>query len=246
LLNYYSSILVSFLLKTTGNLHFWLSIGLATLYLLILVLTAELLNRLSPSPAEVTRKLVHIGAGQVVLIAWWLAIPGWVGAIAGLLAAVIAIMSYRLPILPSLESVGRHSYGTLFYAISMGGLVGVFFSLGQPVYAVIGILVMAWGDGLAALVGQRWGKHPYRLFGSNKSWEGSGAMALVGFAITTTLLAIHCGASMPIVLIGVIVALVSTGLETFSHWGIDNLTVPVGSSLAAFCMAHFYVSCPSY
>jgi phytol kinase len=174
----------------------------------------------------------------VVLIAWWLGIPGWVGAIAGALAAGIAILSYRLPILPSLESVGRHSYGTLFYAISIGVLVGGFFTLGQPVFAAIGILVMAWGDGLAALVGQRWGKHPYLIFGAKKSWEGSGTMALIGFGITSGLLTFHFGFSGAILPIAAIVAIVGTGLETFSRWGIDNLTVPVGSSLLAFGLAN--------
>ncbi len=232
-------IFAQFLFETTDIPQFWFAIGLASVYLLSLVLTAELLNRLSPSPAEVTRKIVHIGAGQVVLIAWWLEIPGWVGAIAGVLAAVIAIVSYRFPILPSLESVGRHSYGTLFYAISIGGLVGGFFSLGQPVFAAIGILVMACGDGLAALVGQRWGKHPYNVLDSKKSWEGSGTMAIIGFGITSGLLTIHFGFSGPIIMIAAIVAVVSTGLETFSRWGIDNLTVPVGSSLLAFGLTQF-------
>jgi phytol kinase len=242
LLHHLLPIFAQFLLEMTEMPQLWFAIGLASVYLLSLVLTAELLNRLSPSPAEVTRKIVHIGAGQVVLIAWWLEIPGWVGAIAGILAAVIAIVSYQFPILPSLESVGRHSYGTLFYAISIGGLVGGFFTLGQPVFAAIGILVMAWGDGLAALVGQRWGKHPYKVLDSKKSWEGSGTMAMIGFGITSSLLTIHFGFSGQIVIIAVIVAVVSTGLETFSRWGIDNLTVPVGSSLLAFGLARFYLS----
>ena len=131
MLNHLPPIFAQFLLETTDIPRFWFAIGLASIYLLSLVLTAELLNRLSPSPAEVTRKIVHIGAGQVVLIAWWLEIPGWVGAIAGVLAAVIAVVSYRFPILPSLESVGRHSYGTLFYAISIGDWWGAFFRWGN-------------------------------------------------------------------------------------------------------------------
>lgn len=223
-----------------GVFRVW-TIGIAGFYLAIVVLTAELLNRLSPSPAEVTRKIVHIGAGQVVLIAWWLEIPGWVGAIAGALAGIIAILSYRLPILPSLESVGRHSYGTLFYALSIGLLVGGFFSVGLPVFAAIGILVMAWGDGLAALVGQRWGSHPYEILGSHKSWEGSSTMALVSFSITGILLSFTYGFSLEILAIAAIVALFSAGLESFSRWGIDNLTVPVGSALLAFAVSQLWL-----
>ncbi len=220
---------------TNGDsLPLWLKVGIAALYLGIVVLTAELLNRLSPSPAEVTRKIVHIGAGQVVLFAWWLNIPGWIGAIAGVLAAMIAVISYRLPILPSLESVGRHSYGTLFYAISMGLLVGGFFTLQLPVFAAIGILVMAWGDGCAALVGRRWGKHPYEVLGSTKSWEGSATMAMISFGVTLGLLSIDQSFNGAFVVVALLVALLSTVLESFSRWGIDNFTVPVFSGIFAF------------
>ncbi|QUS60439.1 phosphatidate cytidylyltransferase [Synechocystis sp. PCC 7339] len=216
------------------DLSLWMAVGLAATYLGAVVLTAELLNRLSPSPAEVTRKIVHIGAGQVVLIAWWLDIPGWVGAIAGVFAAGIALLSYRLPILPSLESVGRHSYGTLFYALSIGLLVGGFFSVGLPVFAAIGILVMAWGDGMAALVGQKWGRHRYEVFGFRKSWEGTLVMVLASFLVTVALLGYTFGFTASCFVVAGMVAIASAGLESFSRWGIDNLTVPMGSALIAF------------
>jgi phytol kinase len=32
------------------------------------------------------------------------------------------------------------------------------------------------------------------------------------------------------------IALVATGLEAFSKWGIDNLTVPLGSAIVAYCL----------
>ncbi|MCT0254802.1 diacylglycerol/polyprenol kinase family protein [Synechocystis sp. PCC 6714] len=219
-----------------------MAVAMAAIYLGAIILSAELLNRLSPSPAEVTRKIVHIGAGQVVLIAWWLGIPGWVGSIAGLLAALIAVLSYRLPILPSLESVGRHSYGTLFYAISIGLLVGGFFSAGLPVFAAIGILVMAWGDGLAALVGQRWGKHPYKVFGFRKSWEGTTTMVLASFLVTVLLLGYSFGLTATVFALAVMVAITGAGLESFSRWGIDNLTVPIVSALIAFAGSYFWLN----
>ncbi|AIE74428.1 phytol kinase [Synechocystis sp. PCC 6714] len=236
----------SFLTEVSPNsaiaVPLWMAVAMAAIYLGAIILSAELLNRLSPSPAEVTRKIVHIGAGQVVLIAWWLGIPGWVGSIAGLLAALIAVLSYRLPILPSLESVGRHSYGTLFYAISIGLLVGGFFSAGLPVFAAIGILVMAWGDGLAALVGQRWGKHPYKVFGFRKSWEGTTTMVLASFLVTVLLLGYSFGLTATVFALAVMVAITGAGLESFSRWGIDNLTVPIVSALIAFAGSYFWLN----
>ena len=40
---------------------------------------------------------------------------------------------------------------------------------------------MAWGDGLAAIIGQRFGKHQYQIGTIKKSWEGSLAMTGAAF-----------------------------------------------------------------
>lgn len=212
------------------------AIALVALYLGFLLALAETLNRVVLHQGELTRKLVHIGSGQVVLLAWWLHIPAWVGVVAGLIAALVAILSYFLPILPSLESVGRRSGGTLFYALSLGGLMGYFFSQGQPQFAAIGVLVMTWGDGLAGLIGQRWGRHPYRMGGQKKSIEGSLVMAVTSFAVTLTLLASLEGINIMTTTMAGAVALAATVLESFSWWGIDNLTVPVGAAFLSFAL----------
>lgn len=90
------------------------SIGLVACYLAVLILIAEKLKSLFSTDGEITRKVVHIGTGNVILFAWWLNIPAWVGISAAILAAIIAILSYFFPILPSLNSVGRRSWGTFF------------------------------------------------------------------------------------------------------------------------------------
>lgn len=217
----------------------WSAIAWVGIYLGILILIAETLNRFSDQPGEVTRKIVHIGSGQVVLLAWWLKIPAWVGVGAAIVAGGVAILSYFLPILPSLESVGRRSLGTFFYAISMGLLIGYFFSRQQPEYAALGILIMAWGDGLAALIGQNFGQHPYQLWGIRKTWEGSLTMLVVSFVVTVLMLGIIQPISLSLMAIALMVAILATFLETFSQFGIDNLTVPLGSAILAFSLSQF-------
>jgi phytol kinase len=216
----------------------WSAIAWVGIYLGVLILIAETLNRFSDQPGEVTRKIVHIGSGQVVLLAWWLKIPAWIGVGAAIVAGGVAILSYFLPILPSLESVGRRSLGTFFYAISMGLLIGYFFSRQQPEYAALGILIMAWGDGLAALIGQNFGQHPYQLWGIRKTWEGSLTMLVVSFVVTVLMLGIIQPISLSLMAIALIVAILATFLETFSKFGIDNLTVPLGSAILAFSLSH--------
>lgn len=116
------------------------------LYLVVLVTIAETLSRFITDDPELTRKIVHIGSGNVILLAWWLGISGWVIIVAAAIASVIAITSYLLPILPSINSIGRKSLGTLFYAISIGILTAIFWEQ-QPQYTAIGILVMRTAGG---------------------------------------------------------------------------------------------------
>lgn len=208
--------------------------GLVVGWLGFVLLVAQMLHRVAPTSPEIVRKAVHIGSGNVILLAWWLDFPAVVGVAAAVLAAVIAVLSYFLPIMPSINSVGRHSWGTFFYAVSIGVLIAWFWPLEQPVYAALGILVMAWGDGLAGAIGQRFGKHPYKFFGQKKSWEGSLTMAAVSFGVAWLVLAGVEGSLWQTGIIAGAIAAVATALETLSFLGIDNLTVPLGSAAVGF------------
>ncbi len=212
----------------------WQRIAIVPLYVGAIVLVAELCHRWDWLPSEQTRKIVHIGTGNVIAIAWLLQLPAWVGITSSIVAGICTLASYRWPILPGVNSVGRKSWGTFFYSVSMGLLIAIFWPLHHPEYAVIGILVMAWGDGLAAIIGQRYGRHPYQILGNTKSWEGSMALALVSYLVVTTILLVSQG-NLPITwLVGIPVALVAIGLESISQWGLDNLTLPIGSAGLAF------------
>lgn len=206
---------------------------LVFLYLGFLVFLAETLKRFITEDPELTRKIVHIGSGNVILLAWWLDISTIVIVAAAAIASIIAIISYITPILPSINSVGRKSLGTLFYALSIGILASWFWR-DYPQYTAIGILVMAWGDGMAAIIGQRFGKHTYQVFNITKSWEGSSAMAIATFIVTSTILVSVEGLNWQIGLVSLIIAVVATSLEAFSKLGIDNFTVPLASAVCCF------------
>jgi phytol kinase len=217
----------------------WLQISLVGAWLGLILLIAEGLNRFTQTDPEISRKIVHIGTGNVILLAWWLEIPAWVGMAAAVLAGAIALISYSFPILPSVNSVGRQSWGTFFYAVSIGVLIAWFWPLQLPQYAALGILVMTWGDGLAATIGQRFGKHTYQVWGIKKSWEGSLTMFLVSFFVSNLILLAVQGNIWQTWVFAAVVALVATILEAFSKFGIDNLTVPLGSAAIAFFLNQF-------
>ena len=142
----------------------------------------------------------------------------------------------RLPILPGINSVGRRSWGTFFYAVSIGVLMGWCWPQGYPYFGVVGILIMCWGDGLAALVGQRWGRHGYEVWGEKKSWEGSFTMAVVSALVMVAVLGSVQGLSWSLVLTAGGVAIAATLLEAVSKYGIDNLTVPIGATAMAIVL----------
>ena len=198
------------------------------------MLLAETLHRRISDNSELARKVVHIGSGNVILVAWCLQIPAWVGISASIIASIIALLSYYIPFLPGINSVGRKSWGTFFYAISIGILIAWFWPLKQYQYAAIGILVMTWGDGLAGLIGQNFGKHPYEVWGMKKSWEGTLAMALTSYVVSSLILLAVQGNVWQTWLVPVAIALVATALEAFSKLGIDNLTVPLASAALGF------------
>jgi phytol kinase len=222
------------LLEAIASLAFPLS--LIFIYLTVIVTVAEGLNRWTDTSSEFTRKVVHIGSGNVIFLAWWLDIPGWMIIVASAIAAIIAIASYFLPILPSINSVGRKSLGTFFYAISIGILTACFWD-NYPQYTTIGILIMTWGDGMAAIIGQRFGKHPYQVFGITKSWEGSLTMIAVSYLVTSLVLLYVQGIIWQTWVVAALVAVIATSLEAFSKLGIDNLTVPVGSAVFCFFLS---------
>ncbi len=95
----------------------WLKIAIAAGWVFLIILIAWLVSRFTPAQPEIIRKIVHIGTGNVILLAWWFHIPAYVGISAAILAGLISVMSYFVPILPRINSVGRQSLGTFFFML---------------------------------------------------------------------------------------------------------------------------------
>lgn len=217
----------------------WMSSGLVVAWLGLVLAAAEGLYRYRNLDPEFSRKIVHIGTGNVILIAWAFEIPAWVGISAAIAAGTVALVSYWLPLLPGVNSVGRKSLGTFFYAVSIGTLIALFWQR-APYYTALGILIMTWGDGCAALVGLRFGRHPYRVLGMTKSLEGTLAMFATSYLVSLlTLLASGAGLAN-VAIVSLAVAAAATVLESFSVLGLDNFTVPVGSAAIAFGLQYYF------
>jgi phytol kinase len=209
-----------------------IQLGIVVLWLGLVAGSAWGLSLSYPHNRELSRKVVHIGTGNVIALAWWLQIPAWAGITASVIFSGVALVSYLLPLLPWINEVGRRSFGTFFYAVSIGLLIALFWHR-QPVFAVLGVLVMTWGDGLAGLIGRHWGQRLYHLWDMRKSWEGSLTMLGVSTLVCAVLLGSQFGWSPTVGAIALLVAFAATCLESFSWVGLDNLTVPLFSAWLA-------------
>jgi dolichol kinase len=111
----------------------------------------------------------------------------------------------------------RVSYGELFFAL--GILIAVQLSWPNIALFQLAILVLAFSDPVAALVGIPFGKHTYTILDEKRSLEGSTACLIV----TVLLLIIFGVPLIPSIIISVVVAT----MEAFSLRGSDNLMLPI-------------------
>ena len=186
--------------------------------------TAVLARRQWPHQRELSRKIVHIGTGAVVPLAWWFAIPA---AIALPFAAIVTLataINQQWRLIPAVEDVDRDSYGTTAYGVSITTLLLLFWEQ-QPEAVCAGVLVMACGDGLAGLVGRSVASPRWSVLGQTKSLVGTTTMLAVSFGVLLALAA----TTGPVVngSTALLLAAVATGLEQISPAGIDNLSVPL-------------------
>ena len=198
----------------------------------LVFLASEILHRFKQDP-ELVRKVVHIGTGHVLLIAWWLQIPTWLCVSAGVTFTAIALASHHTNILPMLNDVGRKTYGVFYYALSITVLVALLWDH-HPQYAVIGVMVMSWGDGMAALIGKRFGKHTFIYMGNKRSLEGSLAMFVTSLIVMLGIFASGHSLSAHDIGVAIPVAAIAAMLEAFSPGGTDNLSVPLASASLSY------------
>ncbi|MCT0213146.1 diacylglycerol/polyprenol kinase family protein [Synechococcus sp. CS-1327] len=205
-------------------------VAAVALWLGLLLLAAFWLRRRWPGQREWSRKLVHIGTGPVVVIAWIVGIDRPIAVGAAALTTAIAALNHRIRLLPAIEDVGRASYGTIAYGAAITVLLILFWPR-HPDAVAAGVLVMALGDGLAGVLGAAIPSPSWQIWGQRKSLLGTATMGLVGWIVLVSLQAATGEAAglAPGGLVGV--ALVATALEQLAVFGLDNLTVPIVTGL---------------
>ena len=184
---------------------------------------AVLCRRLRPNQRELSRKIVHIGTGAVVPLAWFFEIPFVVALPVAAVITVVTTINHQWRFIPAVEDVDRNSYGTIAYGIAITTLLLLFWPTRADAVSA-GVLVMALGDGLAGLIGRNVASPKWVLFGQTKSSVGTMTMAVVSGLVLIGL-ARWSGADLSLPAALGMVAM-ATGLEQLSWGGLDNLSVP--------------------
>ena len=194
-------------------------------WLTFLSLSALVVRDRWPEQREWSRKVVHIGSGPVVLIAWALGIDRLIAVPAAAAVTLLAALNHRVRVLPAIEDVDRHSYGTIAYGASITLLLWIWWPEHRAAVAA-GVLVMALGDGLAGLLGPLIASPSWSVLGQRRSLVGTGTMALATITVLVILAANTGGGTGSLPAIGAI-TVIAVLLEQFASGGIDNLTVPI-------------------
>ena len=190
----------------------------------MVVASAVLCRRLRPNQRELSRKIVHIGTGAVVPLAWFFEIPFVVALPVAAVITVVTTINHQWRFIPAVEDVDRNSYGTIAYGIAITTLLLLFWPTRADAVSA-GVLVMALGDGLAGLIGRNVASPKWVLFGQTKSSVGTMTMAVVSGLVLIGL-ARWSGVDLSLPAALGMVAM-ATGLEQLSWSGLDNLSVPL-------------------
>ena len=196
--------------------------------------------------SRLSRKIIHIGTGPIFVLCWLLFkdTPS-ARFLAALIPLLITAQFFLIGIgvikdEPSVKAMSRSGdrkeilYGPLFYGITFVLLTTIYW-YDSPI-GMIALMVLCGGDGLAEIIGSRFGKS--KLPWSNtKSWAGSLGMLLGGWLFSFIVIFVFVSLnkfSNPLVefiLPITIINLAATFTESLPIKDFDNLSISAISVL---------------
>lgn len=209
----------------------WLGIIISYAYIALVIVGAKIFER---KGKEASRKFIHIMLGNWWFIAMFFFTNVWFAIFVPATFVIINYLSYKYNIIKVMERDEKDGLGTVYYAVTLLILAIVSFGIFKnPILGLIPNLIMAYGDGLAAIIGKIAKSKRYKLGNSKKSFAGS----LTMFIIATGLIGGYLMYMKPEIfwqsahwpLISIMMAFIITAIEAISSKGTDNITVPISS-----------------
>ena len=222
-------------------------VGVTALYIIVAVGIMLLVRKCFTIPDELFRKALHfvlLGAYIPLVFAfeaWWMA-AAFATSLIIILFPALSIAS-KIPMFSTfiIERKKGEFLSSMVLAVGMMAFsVTVCWGLFADRYLVLAS-IYAWGigDGLAALVGKRFGKHKikWKLADGKKSVEGSAAMFLCSLVAVFTVLMVRGGIGVLMCCaIALLAALVCTVAELCAKDGWDTVICPVSAMIVIIPM----------
>ena len=202
-------------------------VGVAIVYIYVAIMLIVTEKALHKYPS-ISRKVLHIMVGNVAfLLPIFQTREVMVFLAAGPFIIFTFLMSPHTPIktIRGKTSAAGHSMGLVYYSITWTVLAYVFFD--NMVVIAIGILAMSYGDGFASIIGSKFGKRKFNIFGDEKSYIGSFSMFV--FTLITMIVAVlfyEISLTFQHFMFLSLIALVGAVIEGITPRGFDNLSVP--------------------
>ena len=214
-------------------------------YIVALIVVAGRLKTHPAVPKGVSRKFLHAMIGNLPFIMPYFTDNLFPFLVASPFIAVTYLVSPYSPWpgfttrMRGLSDITEEGHGTglILYAVSYSALALLYGT--RPYIVAAGILPMAYGDSVAALVGTKYGRHRFRVL-EWKSLEGCLGMfigSLLSLLTGMAVFSVIYGFSLQAQVLPVIVtSLMVTAAEGASPRGLDNVAVPTLGALTFIVM----------
>lgn len=209
----------------------FLGIIISYLYIGLVIVSAKVFEKRGK---EASRKFIHIMLGNWWIIAMYFFSNVWTAIIGPISFVIINYLSYKKNIIKVMERDEQDGLGTVYYALALLLLAIISFGIfKQPSLGLVPTLVMAYGDGLAAVIGKKIKSKKYKLGDTKKSFAGSLTMFVISTFLIGAYMAFNLGttfwfgAHWPVV--ACLAGFAITALEAVSGKGWDNITVPLAT-----------------
>lgn len=197
---------------------------------LLLFLIAEILFWRFNVKVETSRKIVHFGSGLICLTFPFL-IDDTLLVLALCCSFIgILLLSFKYKFLKSINNVDRKTHGSILFPIIVFICYLAFLQSESLLFYYLPLLILSISDPLAALVGKRFPKGKYRVFGSTKTLMGSSAFFISAFVCSLVCMTmLSSGNSTEMLIYSLLLALGTTIVEALLVKGYDNFFIPISS-----------------
>jgi phytol kinase len=259
------------MLGLTGLEIVWDVIAFVISFIIILMLVQinAAIEKSGALSTTVTRKVIHTFAAPLWIVTWILfsgsIFSRWLAMIVPLLFVIlfVAIGTGKMINEDFVGSMSRSGNprellgGTLYYATMMVIFAIIWFYVPAPgnlaqacPTAIIAFACLAGGDGVADVVGRKYGgEKKFGIGGAEKTIVGSIGMFIGSLLFSIILLLIFSleatGFSVLSMLVGlIIISIVVTIVEALTPKGLDNITIPIAAVIMVFLMPYLGVPWP--